>query len=216
MRWIITVGTELPEKRMIFHNTRSPIEPCLSAEGSAKNSWGGIMKNLFFALTLVCTTFLATTAQAQPELIISAPLNTIHLDSTLTISDYGIEDGHVALNLDTNEAVVTLYVPFHCPEGLFCAQVMPEPVMIRLSIVSSGVSDECGTMTYYAVWDARPVDGDMQSLIITDNTQNHCQTLVALSATEVEYVTISAGFGGPVVSTRSIFLGSQLSPNFLF
>lgn len=71
-----------------------------------------------------------------------------------------------------------------CPEGMACAQVMPEPVSYLLEGATTEI-DNCGIIRTRVQKDDRPVDGIFLSVIINNNRNNTCPTFVALPALDV-------------------------------
>ena len=141
------------------------------------------MKNVLFALAL------AFTAQANARSLIAhqaAGLTHLNFAEGSPLAQRNINGGQIQLDYTTSEVTLTLYPSFHCPEGAFCAMMMPAPVIVTLPLVDRQV-DTCGNVHYTAKKDLRTVDGINEEIVVSDNRGNRCLTFVALPPTGVSY-----------------------------
>ncbi len=166
---------------------------------------------VFLASTVVAT----ANARSIRQDIEAAEIKESHIHPNSYLNGEKLDGtGLVYINHTQKTATLQLNRRFFCPPGRFCPQVMPEPVMITLPIkkVSEGA---CNSVIYVAVKDKRPADGNYEGLRITDNRRFYetCRSVRAVEPTYVEYKTISAGFGGPVVETLSTFTAKPLQRN---
>lgn len=134
------------------------------------------------------------------------------LDPQLTLPTHKIE-GVIELDTIRREAGLSLvaYYPDRvCEIGRICPAFLPAPVdfHVTLPIVYEEV-DSCNVKTIIAREDHRPVDGNFAQLTITDASRirgdRQCDGIRYAAPVVAEYVTISAGMGGPVVRTSSMF-----------
>ncbi|MFY7927908.1 MAG: hypothetical protein ACOVS5_03475 [Oligoflexus sp.] len=92
-----------------------------------------------------------------------------------------------SLYLDGRKGVVELSlqpVMPHCPEGLMCAQRMPEPISYSLDHAQTEI-DECDIIRTTARIDQRSVDGVFLQVVISNNRNNRCPTFAPLPALSV-------------------------------
>ena len=146
-----------------------------------------------------------------PHQVAVAQLEVVEIDR-----DHGglqnVVSGDISINLSTGRVKLFLVRKNNCPEGRLCMAMMPAPFMLDLPLVKTE-TNECNVTIYTALKDQRPVDGALQEITVIDNSRNSCPTLhhlLALPATEVEYHSVSAGFGGPVIDATSRFRGPAL------
>lgn len=71
-----------------------------------------------------------------------------------------------------------------CPEGMACAQVMPEPISYQLENAQTE-TDSCGIIRTVAFLDERPVDGIFMKVSFNNNRNNTCPTFAPLAALDV-------------------------------
>jgi len=117
--------------------------------------------------------------------------------------------------VDVPQAVVKLTLETTpCYNVEICPAVMIYKT-IELPVISAAF-DNCGIKTIVAEVNKLAVDGGRETIIVKDNTQNVCPTLIALAETEVIYETQSSGFVSmgfpPAISTSSTFSGEELLP----
>lgn len=127
--------------------------------------------------------------------VYSTTLNKINIDPKSPLAQFSIQYGTINLNLSAGIIHLSLQPNLKCPQGQFCATVMPAPIDISLSITDIE-TDECGSVHYVAdPMLASPalmnVKKILESVEVIDNTSNTCPTLLPLSETQVRYVTIN-------------------------
>ncbi len=144
------------------------------------------MKNLFLIIGTLCTLSGVAKAEFFPRAKLSE-LTSINTDKNFYPGEK-FNSGSIQLNLAMKTVTLTLIREFHCPKGNYCAQVMPAPVFITLPVKSVSF-DSCGSKLITAIEDARPVDGIYQSLEISDNSSNKCETLMPLAPVTAVYET---------------------------
>lgn len=116
------------------------------------------------------------------------------------------------VKIDRAQKVITLIIQQamgRCPQNQMCIQMMPAPLVIELPLIAKQ-RDSCGTVTYTARLDQRPVDGILQELTVKDHTKNNCPTFAALPETEVDYATETSGSKNNILRTHSTFSGGVL------
>lgn len=174
------------------------------------------MKKVIFVYVAIVTVFASLATQADARSIM--PPRPIELVSFLSEFNTDpelhyagqVESGDVVVDETNNQIRLMLHIAFHCPPGLFCAQVMPAPIMVTLPITHESVNS-CGSRIYGASHDDRPVDGIYESLTVIDNTKNECPHLVALPATEVIHdIRYYDRINGGMVDLHSIYTGNEL------
>jgi hypothetical protein len=74
-----------------------------------------------------------------------------------------------------------------CPEGKFCAQMMPAPFVTELPIVDIK-TDQCGLRQVTAEQDERPLDGSFERIDLSDASDVVCRYL-HLAAEKATYQT---------------------------
>lgn len=122
---------------------------------------------------------LASAETIQYQAVIRAQLETVN--STRFTEGELFLDGRSGLV----ELTVQPKMP-ECPEGMMCAQVMPERQTYSLEGATSTV-DHCGIISTTVEADARPVDGYFTKIVVRNNQNNTCPTLVALKAVDVNF-----------------------------
>lgn len=120
--------------------------------------------------------------------------------------------GKVAVTREHN-LVLTLEIQPNADTttGPFARTTQPYIEVIKLPIVSEEQNDVCGGRVITARADARPVDGALEELVLTDYRNELCEIYRPYRVT-VTYSTTTAGFGGPVQATVSDFGADRLSP----
>ena len=131
----------------------------------------------FIAITMMSTLI----AQAKPSL----GSRTFEIKNQKMEQHFpaGILSGTVQVNYDQKTVKMHLQPSMPpCSAGLFCAQVMPQPVEIELPIVSVK-KDNCGVLEVTALKDMRPVDGALKKIQLKDATNVTCKFIVAFIQT---------------------------------
>lgn len=163
------------------------------------------MKNLVIS-AMAFLSIVSSSFAEQPNLAIDKAISTAVRTSFIDANHsslQGVTNGNISVDFRSQTITLAAYRPFYCPPHLVCAQVMPAPVVITLPITNRFV-DECGSITYTAEKDQRPVDGALQQLLVIDNTDNRCPTFQALAPTEVQYHTEIYGFSP--LNSRSVHM----------
>lgn len=142
---------------------------------------------------------------------VQADLIEINLDQRLNLQR--VDSGTLEMNSSLidkkgNNITLILNTPFYCPEGHFCAQVMPDPHVIQLPLKDSK-QDSCGNMIYTAELDERPFDGNYQELVVIDHRRSNCE-IAYPAMTEVTYTVITPGFFTPVIKAVSTMTAEAL------
>lgn len=134
------------------------------------------MKNLIalVALTLSLGSFATSIITQQ-----TGELVNLNLDLDFAKSE-GLEKADFAtvlVDYIEEEVVLVIERPWSCPDGMFCATVMPAPVIIKLPLVSVEV-DGCGFVQIKAELNEMPVDGIKETIEITDYSTGTCEIVV--------------------------------------
>ncbi len=140
------------------------------------------MKN---ALILVLVSLASISAHAAPK-------SSRILQMSLDRRDFGttpFNGGSLTVDTATREATLTLYRSTPCTPGRVCPMIVFAPKIITLPLVSRQTNN-CNAVVYTAVSDRSMVDGLRQVLTITDNANNECKTMRALSPIEASYETM--------------------------
>lgn len=115
------------------------------------------------------------------------------------------------VTVDRTEKRVTLSVNQapSCPAGAMCPQYLVQILDVELPIVSI-MTDGCHNRIIVAREDRRPVDGALQSIMITDHSTSTCDIYLKY-ATDVQYTSsfVSRSNGGEAKSL-SHFQGDLL------
>jgi hypothetical protein len=142
------------------------------------------MKTAFIAISIFLAGF-----HANAESIISAltaNLDQIHFDPASPLSRQNFEGGLVYVNFFTKEIHLTFQPAMNCPQGKFCALVVPAPLKVYVNLIKTE-KDTCGNTIYKGKRDTLAVDGDLKEITVTDYTQNTCPTFVAWPETKITY-----------------------------
>ena len=94
-----------------------------------------------------------------------------------------VESGAVAINQSIKTVQLTLQPEPICPSDMFCILVVPEPVIIKLPLVSQNVN-ECGAIVYIAEFTKVLEDGVKEVIKVLDHSKSSCSNY---SEVEVEY-----------------------------
>lgn len=142
------------------------------------------MKKLFLASLAVLMGLNAEASSGSSQLY--SQLDSFNFAVGSDLEHRRIQSGNVTINLEAGRIELTLFPSFYCPPDRNCAQVMPAPIVVSapLQSIEEGA---CRTIVYTASKDYRMVDGVLETITVTDNSRNPCQTLVPLKATEVRY-----------------------------
>ena len=129
------------------------------------------MKTLIAALALCITGF--TAHAGVPNLPIAAPefytgknLD-VAMESVLLPQTDQITRATVMIDKEARVIRLVIERPWSCPEGMLCATVMPEPIIIELPITYLGVPFGGGRVIV-AEDNKLPVDGMLQRIEIVD------------------------------------------------
>jgi hypothetical protein len=173
------------------------------------------MKTVFSVLVLSMSAFAVhafadESVRSSPRRLNAAITRVVHIDEHLSHIQR-VNGGQITLDLTARQATLTLYQPYFCPVDAICIAMMPAPVKIDLPLISKR-RDSCGIVVYTALRDARPVDGILEVLEISDNTRNTCPTFVQLAPTDVSYRTAFVSrMNGVEGKTHSQFEADKLS-----
>lgn len=137
------------------------------------------MKKLILTLVLSVSPMLYANIGVETFIIQQAQFAPNHLKD--------FSSGHIVVNYDKETVTLTAEKLFYCPPEVFCAQVMPQPKVVELPIKYLN-TDACGITHIIAEKDLRPVDGNLQKIIIDDTSEATCKTLVNIP-TRASYVT---------------------------
>jgi hypothetical protein len=139
-------------------------------------------------LILIASLFLSATSFAT--------LNTFEyvVGSQYQLVDFQLDEAHQPRGQITRGKLVVskglvemnIQIKKVCPAGKLCTMEMPQPIYAKLPIVEIEKS-ECGDRIVAAV-DSRPVDGQLQQIIIMDYTNATCE-IVLENPILVEYTT---------------------------
>ena len=94
-----------------------------------------------------------------------------------------------------------------------CIAMMPAPVIIDLPLLKT-TQDACGSTLFTAKRDARPVDGSLEMIKITDHSTRTCKDYRALPGVEAKWITKTSGMDGRVETFSSTFTGSAFQEDF--
>lgn len=89
----------------------------------------------------------------------------------------GLENATIAMvtvDYKNYEVTLTIEKPFSCPDGEFCAMVMPEPEVITLPIISRSI-DGCNFIDIVAEIDDIKSDGIKETIEVTDYSRGYCE-----------------------------------------
>ena len=159
---------------------------------------------------MACLSLTQTTAFAFPihSSALNAQITHSQIDSQLSYAN-DISGGSITVDYEAKTVTLTLNHASHCPPGRFCMMMLLAPVQIELPITSVSVN-ACNSVAITASKDMRMVDGDLEQIVVSDNSRFNCPTLIKLVDTEAVYTTSSSGMGGMHVETRSVFYADRL------
>lgn len=162
-------------------------------------------------LIILVTAFSAQARSLHPlTFVLSGSLTeAMNIDQDSYLNNMEIFGGRVIVKKVRRELVLELNHAPSCEVGMACPEILLTHA-ISLKITSE-VTDSCGSLSYIAERDLRPVDGAMERLVITDHTNNKCMTFIALPGTSISFETsFYDRINGEEVSTRSTFEASKL------
>lgn len=158
--------------------------------------------NLLVVSSLVLA---AGVAEAQWRRVLRAEITGVEVDPDSFLGD--VKGGVVVIDRVADEIQLELY---RADEG----GDPEEPEIIEILLpVTSVRRNGCGGIVYTAERDARPVDGPLERIELTDNRFLRCRIL--LPPTQIEYTHVSSGFGAPVSTTRAYFTAGRLRSVFV-
>lgn len=120
--------------------------------------------------------------------------------------------GNVVIDLDKKEVALKVVTKItHCPRDLLCIQIVsPLPATVistRLALTHKALND-CGEVTYTATRDLRTVDGNLETIQVTDRSHSTCGT--AFSADAIIEVVYDAVENRTGVHNNATFGGEKL------
>ncbi len=127
-------------------------------------------KLILFAVLSV----IGAQAQATPNGVRVAHLNTMYFETGSTLAAKEIHYGHVSIDRFSRTIELKLQPAFHCPAGAVCAMVMPQMITIELPNLQVKKGG-CGEVIYTAEKNLMPVDGPRRTLEVVDNRHNYCE-----------------------------------------
>lgn len=130
------------------------------------------LSSALFAQTGMAQISLNETQLDTPPALLESKLETFNIDPKLHYADE-VKSGTVQVDFAQSKLILTLDLPFYCPPGLYCIQVMPAPITVELPIVD--IQTECGSKIYVAKRDMRVVDGNFESLTVADHKTRICE-----------------------------------------
>ena len=148
------------------------------------------MKNALNAIALLAFITLTSAAHAETEnYTVSGLLVSEITEMNLEPAHFGsssFQAGKIILDRAMLTITLTLKRAMVCPEHQLCAQVMPLPVRITLPIMSVE-KNGCGATVYTAHTEINESTRTVQTLQITDNAHQYCNTLIPVAAVEGQY-----------------------------
>lgn len=125
----------------------------------------------------------------QSQTVKMANLNKFYFQPGSELAKEQIKFGTVVVDRKQKQIVLTLVrsMPI-CPEGMFCIESMPAPIIISLPLKSVQVGG-CNEVIYYAEVNHMPVDGLLSSITVTEQRKSLCRYYVAVAPTEVQMRT---------------------------
>lgn len=154
-----------------------------------------------------------------PERAYQASLTTIRLDKQLDSELGGVADvksGYVVVNTTKNEVTLTLIRQMNCPEGRFCAAVMPTPIIITLPITQK-FQGPCNSKVIVATDEVSDpmMPDNVRTITVHDNRKFTCPTFDIVAPTEVElhynFLQVVPDLGVTPVKTYSRMTGEALT-----
>lgn len=121
-----------------------------------------------------------------------------------------MNEGDLEVDYRQQEVVLHLYQNLCPPSDRACPEIVQPREEIRLPLTEVS-TNECGVRIFKAERDSRPADGELQTLIVEDNSNNSCPTYVALPPTGIVYTTEIHGRGRPfILTTTSTFTADRM------
>ena len=90
-----------------------------------------------------------------------------------------------------------------CKPGKPCPKFIKSVINAYEIPITSETKDSCGARTIVASRDARPVDGDLQTITVVDNRLNTCAGSISPLDTFITYSVTTAGFGAPAKTFKT-------------
>jgi hypothetical protein len=151
---------------------------------------GVFMKNGFIAvLVLVLSSSAFARSIQMVDEKYESKLNHYNFDKSFNQklnSGKGVY-GVVAINRTNNTAGLSVYYAPVCPIGQVCTLSLELVLNTYELPIISQKNGPCGEWITIASKDARPVDGVLETITITDNKYNKCKTFIQLPSVQVEY-----------------------------
>jgi hypothetical protein len=171
------------------------------------------MKNIFVMIVLLIAGQAATATSLHPDTFAEvAVMNRLQMDP----HHYTTEVQSAKVFLNKVRQTIKLEIKFRIPACAIprpgfpvCKIAIRPPLVVELPILGERVG-RCGEISYLAKEDARPRDGNLEQINLIDRRSSTCKYLVAPVMTEVQYMTITAGFRSPVVRAVSKMSGPAL------
>lgn len=173
------------------------------------------MKKLLVTIATLSVIITSSAEARSLELpLLTAKLTQFNVDPKLYYGSDKIESGHVVISKVNKTITLQLNRSYYCPYEV-CPAVMPTPIVIQLPIKSLSTS-RCGQVMYIASEDKRPVDGQLQTLTVVDNSNIHprCATVPEIQPTEIQYETEGYSRMERFIKTHSTFAAEQLKPTW--
>jgi hypothetical protein len=143
---------------------------------------------------IILSSMLLVFASAQAEILpVSRPGSRV-LGTVL----FNIQEGDQTLrtrkisrlNINPKKNTISLEMvrTFRCGPMTRCLGMLPQKYEVVLPLISTE-TDGCGSVTYLAEKDQRPVDGAHQSIKVVDHALNMCSFVLHSDLVQVEYLT---------------------------
>ncbi len=168
------------------------------------------MKTSLYLVLVATVSITQAFASADVE---SAFLTQVKLAKSYKAQAKGLKvGGRISVNRTEKTASFTVHGAPVCKPGIPCPKFLKSIInAVELPVVSE-TKDSCGARTTTASRDARPVDGNLQTLTIVDNRLSTCFDTTAPKSTFVTYTVTTAGFGGPVQIIQTTAQAGALAP----
>lgn len=120
-----------------------------------------------------------------------------------------IYGGRVVLNKFTQKIRLDLQVTPSCPEGAYCYVGPIFKTITEASIVKQS-TDDCGVVTYTAIHDELPVDGNKVTVTLQDTSLSRCDQAYAAPTIIEHELQYWNRMGGFMVEHHSQFMADVL------
>lgn len=145
----------------------------------------------FIALLFSIFTLQTYAAQTNEEII--ADLSIISIDEDSPVYSDSANGAQFKIDLEAKEVTLNVFQSMPtCAGDMACIMVMPAPLMVTLPLISTEMN-ECGSLTYTAVYHGAEFDELLETLTVTDNSNFQCQSFVPVPTFAVEYETLVPG-----------------------